>query len=110
MTSQKARNEVRDYSKAVAMAVLFIGASLSHSSFAGQLEQHLGDCKAAVNDHYGQETRIRMIKARSYKGVQRVKLKVFPEAQDMTVIECVSDETAKWGVVLLTQEGDVLTL
>ena len=109
MTSQETRNVVRDYSKAAATAVLFIGASLSHSSFAGQLEQHLGDCKAAVNDHYGQETRVRMVKARSYKGVQRVKLRVFPEAQDMTVIECVSDETAKWGVVLLTREGDVLT-
>lgn len=109
MTSQKTRNVVRDYSKAAATAVLFIGASLSQSSFAGQLEQHLGDCKAAVNDHYGQETRVRMVKARSCEGVQRVKLRVFPEAQDMTVIECVSDETAKWGVVLLTREGDVLT-
>ena len=109
MKSPETRNVVRGYSKAAATAVLFIAASLSHSSFAGKLEQHLGDCKAAVNDHYGQETRIRMIKARSYKGVQRVKFKVFLEAQDMTVIECVSDETAKWGVVLLTREGDVLT-
>lgn len=109
MKSPETRNLASGCSKAAATVVLFIGASLSFSSFAGQKEQHLSDCKKAVSAHYGQETRLRMVKARSHSGVQRMRFKVFPEGQAMTVIECVSDETAERGVILLSREGDVLT-
>ncbi len=94
----------------VSAALLSAGVLCSQGTLASEDQaQHLADCKVELHALYGDKARLRMIKAKSYRGMHTMKFKVYPEGQSLTIVECVSDDTAEQGIVVMSKEGDVLT-
>lgn len=98
------------YRQVAAGLVLAAVTATSQGAMASDPQAaHLAQCKSELQALYGPETRLRMIKAKSYRGIHNMKFKVYPPNQDLTVVECVSDEAAEQGIVLMSTAGDVLT-
>ena len=93
-----------------ALVVLTMGVmSLFSTSVSAESQSdHLKMCKLELKALYGDDVRIRMVKAKQYQGQHKMTLKVYPAGEANTVIECLSNEAAEQSVVLRTKDGTVL--
>ena len=93
-----------------ALVVLAMGViSLFSTSVSAESQSdHLKMCKLELKALYGDDVRIRMVKAKQYRGQHKMTLKVYPADEAKTVVECVSDDAPEPGIVLTAKDGSIL--
>ncbi len=93
-----------------ALVVLTMGViSLFSTSVSAESQSdHLKMCKLELKALYGDDVRIRMVKAKQYRGQHKMTLKVYPADEAKTVVECVSDDAPEPGIVLMAKNGSIL--
>ena len=93
-----------------ALVVLAMGViSLFSTSVSAESQSdHLKMCKLELRALYGDDVRIRMVKAKQYRGQHKMTLKVYPADEAKTVVECVSDDAPEPGIVLTAKDGSIL--
>ena len=86
--------------------------SVSLAAFAVEVSadtaEQLAICKSELKSMYGEGTRVRMYGAKSYRGVETLKLKVTPEGDSSVTLQCSSDTESDQRVVLKDKNGDTL--
>lgn len=92
------------------LVVLTMGlmSLFSTSVSAESQSDHLKMCKLELKALYGDDVRIRMVKAKQYQGQHKMTLKVYPAGEAKTIVECVSDDTPDPGIVLMAKDGSIL--
>ena len=92
------------------LVVLTMGlmSLFSTSVSAESQSDHLKMCKLELKGLYGDEVRIRMVKAKQYQGQHKMTLKVYPAGEAKTIVECVSDDASEPGIVLMAKDGSIL--
>ncbi|WP_435211850.1 hypothetical protein ACMAY6_11110 [Luminiphilus sp. nBUS_16] len=92
-----------------ALVVLAMGViSLFSTSVSAESQSdHLKICKLELKALYGDDVRIRMVKAKQYQGQHKMTLKVYPAGEAMTVVECVSNDAPEPGIVLMAKDGSI---
>ena len=93
-----------------ALVVLTMGVmSLFSTSVSAESQNdHLSMCKLELKALYGDDVRVRMVKAKRYKGQHKMTLKVYPSGESKTVVECVSEDAPEPGIVLMAKDGSIL--
>lgn len=94
-----------------ALVVLTMGVmSLFSTSVSAESQNdHLAMCKLELKALFGDDVRVRMVKAKRYKGQHKMTLKVYPSGESKTVVECASNETPEQGIVLMAKDGSILS-
>ena len=92
------------------LVVLTMGlmSLFSTSVSAESQSDHLKMCKLELKGLYGDDVRIRMVKAKQYQGQHKMTLKVYPAGEAKTIVECVSDDAPESGIVLMAKDGSII--
>ncbi|MDA8773071.1 hypothetical protein N9S00_00065 [Luminiphilus sp.] len=93
---------------ALVLITLGVMSLFSTSVSAESQSDHLAMCKLELKALYGDDVRVRMVKAKQYKGQHKMTLKVYPAGEAKTVVECVSDDAPEPGIVLMAKDGSIL--
>jgi hypothetical protein len=103
-----AKGAVRPAMAALVVLTMGVMSLFSTSVSAESQSDHLKMCKLELKALYGDDVRIRMVKAKQYQGQHKMTLKVYPAGEAKTIVECVSDDAPESGIVLMAKDGSII--